>query len=153
MNLLRLLPAAVLAAVLGLSPAAHAQSPAIIAIVNDHPITELDLTQRIALLEIMNDVPKGGLDKKAALHQLIDQEVKLQEAQRYNLLPTDTDLADRIKKHMGARVRILPPGVEKNVKDFAQNVESLVDKVVSGKRERLWFTACEPVSLCVCVEA
>ena len=98
MNLLRLLPAAVLAAVLGLSPAAHAQSPAIIAIVNDHPITELDLTQRIALLEIMNDVPKGGLDKKAALHQLIDQEVKLQEAQRYNLLPTDTDLADRIKK-------------------------------------------------------
>ena len=45
-------------------------------------------------------------------------------------------MADRIKKHMGARVRILPPGVEKNVKDFAQNVESLVDKVVSGERSQ-----------------
>jgi peptidyl-prolyl cis-trans isomerase SurA len=97
MRLQRLLSAAVLAAVLALSPSAHAQSPTIIAIVNDHPITELDLTQRIALLEIMNDVPKGGLDKKKALQALIDQEVKLQEAQRYNLLPTDTDLADRIK--------------------------------------------------------
>lgn len=94
----RLLPAALLAAVLALAPAARAQSPSIIAIVNDHPITELDLTQRIALLEVMDDVPKGGLDKKKALNQLIDQEVKIQEARRYNLLPTDTDLADRIKR-------------------------------------------------------
>jgi peptidyl-prolyl cis-trans isomerase SurA len=93
-----LLPAALLAAVLAFAPAAYAQTPSIIAIVNDHPITELDLTQRIALLEVMDDVPKGGMDKKKALNQLIDQEVKIQEAKRYNLLPTDTDLADRIKR-------------------------------------------------------
>ena len=93
-----LLPAALLAAVLAFAPAAYAQTPSIIAIVNDHPITELDLTQRIALLELMDDVPKGGMDKKKALNQLIDQEVKIQEAKRYNLLPTDTDLADRIKR-------------------------------------------------------
>lgn len=43
-------------------------------------------------------------------------------------------MADRIKKHMSeSRVRILPREVEKNVKDFAQNVENLVDKVVSGE--------------------
>lgn len=43
-------------------------------------------------------------------------------------------VADRIKKHMGHRVpRILPPEVGQNMKDLAANVESLVDKVVSGE--------------------
>jgi hypothetical protein len=43
-------------------------------------------------------------------------------------------VADRIKKHMSdTKVRMIPREVEKNVKDFAQNVENLVDKVVSGE--------------------
>ena len=81
-----------------LLPAAPAQAATIIAVVNDQPITERDLTQRIALLEIMDDVPRGGIDKKKALRQLIDQEVKIQEAKRYNMLPSDAELADRIKR-------------------------------------------------------
>lgn len=93
--------AVLLAALIALAPAA--QSPAIaqtsiVAIVNDQPITELDLTQRISLLEIMDDVPQGGIDKKKALQQIIDQTVKMQEARRYNLLPSEADLNDRIKK-------------------------------------------------------
>lgn len=94
--------AAMLAALLifspALLPAAPAQAATIIAIVNDQPITELDLTQRIALLEIMDDVPRGGMDKKKALRQLIDQAVKIQEAKRYSLLPSDAELNDRIKR-------------------------------------------------------
>lgn len=44
-------------------------------------------------------------------------------------------VADRIRKHMVDRVpRILPVEMEKNVKGFVDNVESLVDKVVSGER-------------------
>lgn len=44
-------------------------------------------------------------------------------------------VADRIRKHMVDAVpRILPVEVEDRVKDFASNVESLVDKVVSGGR-------------------
>ena len=97
--------------------------------------------------------PAGGQDRTAAALKHARAGTQHTPARSTPLLPYLIQVADRIKKHMGARVRILPPGVEKNVKDFAQNVESLVDKVVSGKRERLWFTACEPVSLCVCVEA
>lgn len=98
MNLRRPASAALLAALLACGPAilsAHAAT--IIAIVNDRPITEIDLKQRIALLEIMDDVPRGGMDDKKALRQLIDQTVKIQEAKRYNLLPSDTELNDRIK--------------------------------------------------------
>jgi peptidyl-prolyl cis-trans isomerase SurA len=91
------LPAAVLIAAL-LALASPAQAANIVAIVNDQPITELDLTQRIALLEVMDDVPQGGLDKKKALRQMIDQTVKLQEAKRYNMLPSDAELTDRIKR-------------------------------------------------------
>ncbi|MCX7348278.1 MAG: SurA N-terminal domain-containing protein [Alphaproteobacteria bacterium] len=98
MTLFRILPAAVLAMVLACAPAAHAQSPSLVAIVNDQPITELDLTQRIALLEVMDDVPRGGIDKKRALLQLIDQVVKIQEARRFNMIPSDAELNDRIKR-------------------------------------------------------
>ena len=81
-----------------MAPLVQAQQPNIVAIVNDQPITELDLQQRIALLEAMDDVPKGGLDKKKALRQMIDQTVKMQEAKRYNLLPSAAELNDRIKR-------------------------------------------------------
>jgi phosphate transport system protein len=98
MNWRRSASAALLAALIACGPAilsAHAAT--IIAIVNDQPITELDLKQRIALLEVMDDVPRGGMDDRKALRQLIDQTVKIQEAKRYNLLPSDTELNERIK--------------------------------------------------------
>ena len=102
MNWRRLSSAALLAAMIFCAPALLAATPAraatLIAIVNDQPITDLDLTQRIALLEIMDDVPRGGIDKRKALRQLIDQAVKMQEAKRYNLLPSDAELNDRIKR-------------------------------------------------------
>lgn len=92
------LTAAFIACVPAILPAALAHAATIIAVVNDQPITDLDLTQRIAMLEIMDDVPRGGIDKKKALRQLIDQEVKIQEAKRYNMLPNDAELAERIKR-------------------------------------------------------
>lgn len=102
MNWRRLPSAALFAGLIACSPlllpAAHGQSPNIVAIVNDQPITELDLTQRIALLEIMDDVPRGGMDKKKALNQMINQVVKTQEATRYSLLPSQAELDARIKQ-------------------------------------------------------
>lgn len=62
--------------------------------------------------------------KAGARMKQISQRMKQQRVQ----------VADRIKKHMTQRVpRILPPDVESTVKDWASNVESLVDKVVSGE--------------------
>lgn len=91
--------AAVAAALIAMAPlAAPARAADIVAIVNDQPITDLDLTQRIALLEVMDDVPRGGIDKKKALRQLIDQTVKIQEAKRYNMLPSDVEMKERIKR-------------------------------------------------------
>lgn len=77
---------------------ARAQSPNIVAIVNDQPITELDITQRIVLLQILDETPPDGMSKKQALKALIDDVVKIQEAKRYNLLPTEAEVNDRIDR-------------------------------------------------------
>ena len=105
MTLRHLILAAALAAPIALAglpamtTAALAQSsPVIVAVVNDQPITELDLQQRIALLDVLGDTPQGGMDKKKALRQLIDDVVKTQEAKRYNMYPTDSEVTDRIKR-------------------------------------------------------
>lgn len=95
--------AAALAATLALPPMA-AMSPAfaasagIVALVNDQPITDLDLTQRITLLEVLGDLPEGGMSKQKALQELVDDEVKLVEAVRFNMLPTEADVTDRVER-------------------------------------------------------
>lgn len=77
---------------------ARAESATIVAVVNDQPITELDLTQRIALLDVLGDTPRGGMTKQMALRDIIDDVVKIQEAKRYNLLPTEAEVNERIDR-------------------------------------------------------
>jgi len=100
----RLLLRAALAALLVLGPLAStssgalAQTRGIVAIANDQPITDLDITQRVTLLDIVGDLPPGGLTKQQALQALIDDQVKIVEATRLAMLPTDSDVTDRIDK-------------------------------------------------------
>lgn len=75
---------------------ALAATTSIIAVVNDQPITELDLNQRIILLEILGDLPRGGMNKQQALRALIDDQVKLVEAKRFSMVPTDTEISQQI---------------------------------------------------------
>ena len=125
----RLPVAALIAALLALSSPALAAN--IVAIVNDQPITELDLTQRISLLEVMDDVPRGGLDKKAALRQMIDQTVKLQEAKRYNMLPSDAELTDRIKR-LAQNMKLTPDQLYAKLEAKGISKEAFRDYVKAG---------------------
>ena len=77
---------------------AHAGSQGIIAVVNDQPITELDLEQHIALLQILEEMPRGGLTKQQSLRDMIDDQVKIAEAKRLGMLPSDADVTDRIER-------------------------------------------------------
>ena len=126
----RRLPAAALIAAL-LALASPALAANIVAIVNDQPITELDLTQRISLLEVMDDVPRGGLDKKAALRQMIDQTVKLQEAKRYNMLPSDAELTDRIKR-LAKNLKLTPDQLYAKLEAKGISKEAFRDYVKAG---------------------
>ena len=82
------------------SPAqpALAEVQGIIAVANDQPITERDIDQRIALLKVLDDYPPAGMTRPQVLQNLIDDQVKIIEATRLMMLPTDTDVSDRIKR-------------------------------------------------------
>lgn len=125
----RLPAAALIAALLTLAPPAQAAN--IVAIVNDQPITELDLTQRISLLEVMDDVPRGGIDKKKALRQMIDQTVKIQEAKRYNMLPSDAELTDRIKR-LAQNLKLTPDQLYAKLEAKGISKEAFRDYVKAG---------------------
>lgn len=137
--------AALIAAFLSFAlPALPASAANIVAIVNDQPITELDLSQRIALLEVMDDVPRGGIDNKKALRQIIDQVVKIQEAKRYNMLPSDTEVSDRIKRlAQGMKLstealyaKLKAKGVdEKTFRDYVQAGMGF-NRIIQGKYQQ-----------------
>jgi peptidyl-prolyl cis-trans isomerase SurA len=104
MSVIRRIVAAAMAAPLACSLMLTAPGPAlavsqgIIAVANDSPITELDLEQHIYLLEILDQAPKGGLTKQQALRSMIDDQVKITEAKRLGMMPSDSDITDRIDR-------------------------------------------------------
>ena len=82
----------------GLSCAARAETQGIVAIVNDQPITERDITQRIALRKLLGDLPSGGMTRQQSLQNIIDDQVKILEATRLMLLPSDAEVSDRVER-------------------------------------------------------
>lgn len=94
-----LIAAAVAAAFAFSWPAAPvlAETQGVVAVVNDVPVTERDLTQRITLLTVLDDAPRG-MTKKQALQSIIDEEVKIAEAIRLKLMPTEAQISDRIER-------------------------------------------------------
>lgn len=104
MTMLLRLRAAVLAVPLACSlivaapDLALAASQGIIAVANDQPITERDLEQHIVLLQILDEAPPGGLSKQKALRDMIDEQVKITEAKRLGMMPSEADITDRIDR-------------------------------------------------------
>jgi peptidyl-prolyl cis-trans isomerase SurA len=133
------------------APQASAQSVGVVAVVNDIPITEHDITQRIALMKIMGD---GGpsLDRKAALKSLIDEQVKITEAKRFNMMPTDAEIKDQVERvanGMGTdradlQARLKQQGISKAT--FNRYVGTLIgfNRIISGKyRDEVKVTEAE----------
>jgi peptidyl-prolyl cis-trans isomerase SurA len=88
--------------VIFLLPASAGQG--IIVVANDQPITELDITQRIALAKLLGQDANGSLTRKKALQQLIDDVVKQSEAKRLHVEPSDAEVGkqiEQIAKNMG----------------------------------------------------
>jgi len=76
------------------APIASAQENAVIATVNDHPVTSFDIDQRIKLLGILGQ--SNGFDRKKIGNALIDDVVKIDEARRYKIDPTEKDVDERL---------------------------------------------------------
>ena len=155
MMMLRLLFAAAIAVPLAVLvsavPAARAEGQGVVAVVNDVPVTELDITQRITLMKTLGD---GGpnLSRKQALQSLIDEQVKLAEAKKYSLTPTDGEVRDqiaRIAKNMkttpdGLTERLGKQGISRDT--FNRYVNALIgfNRILTSKyRQKITVSAAD----------
>ena len=124
-----------------LSSPALAETQGVVVVVNDKPVTELDITQRIALLKIVGDARTDGMSRKQALQSLIDEQVKIAEATRLKLLPTDADVKDQIGR-MAKNMKVAPDELLARLKKqgisdttFRQYVRALMgfNRIISSK--------------------
>lgn len=67
----------------------------IVATVNDQPITQLDIDQRLKLLKILGD---RGESRKQALTGLINEKVQISEAKKYKLNASDAQISKQMEK-------------------------------------------------------
>jgi peptidyl-prolyl cis-trans isomerase SurA len=73
---------------------ALAEGQGVVVTVNDQPITTFDIRQRQKLMTVFG----SPSDRKKALQSLIDDVVKLSEAKKLNVQPTDKMVDDQIAK-------------------------------------------------------
>jgi peptidyl-prolyl cis-trans isomerase SurA len=77
-----------------LSTQVAAQDQRIIATVNDRPVTTLDIDQQMRLETLLGTRSDG--QRKKALNAVINEIVKIEEAKRYKMQPSDRDIEVRL---------------------------------------------------------
>lgn len=73
-------------------PASHARAQAIIATVNDEPITDMDLEQRMKLLHVLQQ----PATRDAAMNSLIDDQVMLEETGKFKISASNAEIVQEI---------------------------------------------------------
>jgi peptidyl-prolyl cis-trans isomerase SurA len=82
-----------------LMPAAYATSQRLVVVVNDQPITDFDIDQRMRHTQALGATSGSDAQRrKAALEGLIDDVIKQAEAKRYKLEPNDQQIAESIER-------------------------------------------------------
>lgn len=71
---------------------ASAAGQGIVATVNDIPITSFDIGQRLLLMEIVGQKEESKDARKKALRTMIDEIIKIAEAKKYKMDPTDKEI-------------------------------------------------------------
>jgi peptidyl-prolyl cis-trans isomerase SurA len=94
-----LFAAALAVCALASTPSVRAEGQGVVVTVNDTPITSFDVEQRTRLNAILGRSQGNAADqRKRALQNLVDDEVKLAEAKKYNAIPDDKMVNAQIEK-------------------------------------------------------
>ncbi len=91
-----------------------AQGLGVVAIVNDVPITERDVSQRISLMKAVGDAPDEQTSRKKALQSLIDDVIKLSEAKRLKMEASDADIGKQVAR-VAKGLKMTPEGLVKQL--------------------------------------
>jgi peptidyl-prolyl cis-trans isomerase SurA len=122
----RLLFAFALIAPLGLlcTSQAHAEGQSVVVTVNDLPITDFDIDQRIKLWNAIGREVKNGNIRKVALQSLIDDMIKRAEAKKFQADASD-DMIDKQIDRMAKGSGTDTPGLAAKLKSKGVSMSAL----------------------------
>ena len=80
---------------------ALAAGQGVVAVVNDQPITERDVSQRISLLKALGEERGAPTTRQTALGMLVDDVIKRVEAKRYGMDATDVEVTKQVERLAG----------------------------------------------------
>ncbi|MGH6906619.1 MAG: SurA N-terminal domain-containing protein [Aestuariivirga sp.] len=100
-----------------------ARAEGAVAIVNDIPITELDITQRINLMKTMGDLPEGDTSRKKILQSLVDEVIKLAEAKRLKMDASEADITKQIAR-LATGLKTTPEALTKQLAEQGIGTET-----------------------------
>ena len=122
MKILRVLSAVALGLML-VAGALPASAASVLATVNGQPITDVQLSQRLALHKI-----EGKNNRKAALEELINEAVQLQEAERIGAVPSEGDI-DKAVLDVARQIRVSASNLNKILSDNGVPMSTLRDRL------------------------
>lgn len=76
----------------GNQSSSRAADQGVVATVNDIPITSFDIDQRLRMLEILGQKQEGKDARDKALRMMIDEVIKIAEATKYKVNPTEKEI-------------------------------------------------------------
>ncbi len=112
------------ALLLGLAMPGAAQAQSIVAIVNGAPISSMDVQSRGNLMRLSG----GSVSQKEVLEELVEERLKMMEARRVNLLPTDREV-DLIFASMAARSKLTPAQLTQALAGRGINANTLKSRI------------------------
>jgi len=122
MKILRVL-SAVLLGIMVLATALPASAASVLVTVNGRPITDVQLAQRLALHKV-----EGKSNRKAALEELINEAVQLQEAERLGVTPSESDV-DSAVLDVARQIRVSVSNLTKLLTDNGVPMSTLRDRL------------------------
>jgi peptidyl-prolyl cis-trans isomerase SurA len=125
-NVIAALILAVFAGCLPLGSAAQAGGKVLV-IVNDQPITDFDIDQRLKAAELMGDQP-GSNPRKKVLQELVNDVLKQAEAKKLGALPSERQV-DEAMNRMARGVGTDAAGLASRIKQKGLKLQDVRDQV------------------------
>jgi peptidyl-prolyl cis-trans isomerase SurA len=104
---------------LAIALAVQPAQAAVLATVNGTPISDIEVAQRLKLFQL-----EGRSGQKAALEELIDEAIMLQEAKRFNVEITDSQV-DAALQNVARNIKVSMDNLSKILAQNGVNVETL----------------------------
>ncbi len=110
---------------------AHAQNEqSIVVLVNDEPITNYDVTQRMRLLSVTTRQPASDALRKKVIEELISERIQLQEATKNSVIITDEQIKE-VFTSVAASNKMSPEKLTTSLAQLGVNIKTMKEQIRS----------------------